>query len=402
MKYLNMFLPLLSVLALASCQKAEWGEVKLIPAENFQKEIDGKAVNLYTLKNDNGMVMQVTNYGTRIVSLWVPDKEGNFRDVVLGRNTIDEYLASEEKYYGATVGRYANRIAKGQFTLTLPVHDEINSPHVLSLEEKTYRLNVNDGENHLHGGSKGFFDVVWDAAPYTTVRGEDAIRFTYRSADGEMGYPGNLDVEVKMVLDGVNNEVRIYYEAKTDAPTVVNLSHHSYFNLTGEGSETITDHVLLVNASYYTPTDAKLIPTGEIAPVEGTPLDFRKLQTVGDRIGNDFEALKLGGGYDHNWVLDSRGSVGVAAEIYSPVSGIAMAVYTDEPGIQFYSGNFMSGNDIGKRGKPYGYRSAFCLETQKFPDSPNRPDFPSTVLLPGQRYSTVCYYYFDLAKAVTD
>lgn len=387
MKYIKMtVLPALLAVLLASCQKTEWGEVKLIPAENFQKEIDGKSVNLYTLKNANGMTLQVTNYGTRIVSLWVPDKEGNFRDVVLGRNTIDEYLVSEEKFYGATVGRYANRVAQGQFTL----------------DSVAYQLDINDGVNHLHGGSKGLYHVVWDAEPYTTVKGEDAIIFKYHSPAGEMGYPGNMNIEIKMVLAGDNNEVRIYYSATTDAPTVLNLSHHSYFNLTGEGSETITDHVMKINASRYTPTDADLIPTGELADLAGTPLDFRTPRVIGERIGEDFEALKLGGGYDHNWVVDFGGSVNIAAEVYSPVSGITMVVYSDEPGIQFYSGNFMTGNDVGKRGKPYGYRSALCLETQKFPDSPNHPDFPSTVLRPGEKYNTVCYYYFDLAKDVVE
>ena len=368
-------------LTLASCKTEEQAAVTLIPAENFRKEIDGKRVDLYTLKNENGMTVQVTNHGARVVNLWVPDKDGRFRDVVLGRNTIDEYLVSEEKYYGATVGRFANRIGKGRFTL----------------DGQDFQLDVNDGENHLHGGSKGYFDVVWDAHPYTTTKGEDAIRFTYRSPDGEMGFPGNVDIEIRMILDGVNNELRIYYEAQTDAPTVVNLSHHSYFNLNGEGSETITDHMLRINASDYTPTDEELIPTGEIATVIGTPLDFTTVHRIGDRINDGFEALKLGGGYDHNWVLSNSGGVFLAAEVYSPESGILMAVYTDEPGIQFYSGNFMSGNDVGKSGKAYGYRSAFCLETQKFPDGPNKPGFPSTVLRPGEKYSTVCYYHFNLA-----
>jgi len=370
-------------LTLAACQAEEKPQVNLIPAENFQKEIDGKQVNLYTLKNDKGMTVQVTNYGTRIVSLWVPDKDGNPRDVVLGRNTIDEYIASEEKFYGATVGRFANRIAKGQFTL----------------DEQTYQLDINDGENHLHGGSKGYFYVVFDAEPYKTDKNEEAIRFTYLSTDGEMGYPGNLSIEIRMIADAALNQVRIEYEAATDAPTVINLSHHSYFNLTGEGNETITDHMMKINASNFTPTDAGLIPTGEIATVIGTPLDFTSYHQINERIGEDFEALKLGGGYDHNWVLDKvKKSVELATEVYSPTSGILMQVYTDEPGIQFYSGNFMSGKDIGKTGKPYGYRSAFCLETQNFPDAPNHENFPSAVLRPGETYSTSCYYNFDTIK----
>ncbi len=378
MKTLRFFLPALAVLTLAGCRPEEKAGLPLLPASNFEKEIDGKAVSLYTLTNASGMTMQVTNFGTRIVSLWVPDKDGQFRDVVLGRNTIDEYLASDEKYYGATVGRYANRIARGAFTL----------------DDKTYQLDVNDGVNHLHGGAKGYFNVVWDAYPYKTNAGEEAIRFTYESPDGEMGYPGHATVTVVMTLTAANT-LQISYDATTDAPTIVNLSHHSYFNLSGEGAETIEDHLLTLNASAYTPTDATLIPTGEIAPVAGTPLDFTAEHRIGERIGDDFEALKLGGGYDHNWVIDGTG-MRPAAVVYSPVSGIEMAVHTDEPGIQFYSGNFLTGKDTGKSGKPYGYRSALCLETQKFPDGPNHPDFPSTVLRPGERYLAYCYYVFGV------
>jgi aldose 1-epimerase len=382
----------LLALTFAACQTQV--QVKPIPAENFQKEIDGKSVNLYTLTNANGMTVQVTNYGTRIVSLWVPDKHGSFRDVVLGRNTIDEYLTSEEKFYGATVGRYANRIAKGQFSLD-SVSYSLDS--LTLLVDSVYQLDVNDGENHLHGGSKGFFSVVFDAEPYKTASGDDAILFTYRSPDGEMGYPGNLEVNVRMVVPADKNEVQISYEATTDAPTVVNLSHHSYFNLSGEGSETILDHVLQLNASNFTPTDATLIPTGEILPVAETPLDFTVPYGIGERIEVNYEALALGGGYDHNWVLNKPlGAFDLAADIVSPVSGIRMEVYTDEPGIQFYSGNFMTGNDVGKSGKPYGFRSAFCLETQKFPDSPNHSNFPSTLLLPGETYNASCTYSFSV------
>jgi aldose 1-epimerase len=378
MKTLKFFVPALAVLLLASCKTEQKASLPLLPASNFEKEIDGKAVSLYTLTNSQGMTMQVTNYGTRIVSLWVPDRDGEFRDVVLGRNTIDEYLASDEKVYGATVGRYANRIARGRFTL----------------DGKEYPLDVNDGENHLHGGSKGFFNVVWDGYPYKTSAGEDAIRFTYESPDGEMGYPGRVTATVVMTLTSAGH-LQIAYDATTDAPTVINLSHHSYFNLSGEGAGTIEDHRLTLHASRYTPTDAGLIPTGEIAPVAGTPLDFTSEHVIGERIGEPFEALELGGGYDHNWVIDGEG-MRPAAVVYSPVSGIEMGVHTDEPAIQFYSGNFLTGKDTGKSGKAYGYRSAFCLETQHFPDSPNRPDFPSTVLRPGERYNAYCYYTFGI------
>lgn len=379
-------------LTLASCQSKP--QVVPIPAENFQQTLDGKAVNLYTLTNDNGMTVQVTNYGTRIVSLWVPDKDGGFRDVVLGRNTLDEYRGSEEKFYGATVGRYANRIAGGRFTLdslSYTIDDQV------FLVDSTYQLNINDGANHLHGGAKGYFDVVFDAEPYTTESGDAAVLFTYLSPDGEMGYPGTLTVKVRMVVPADKNEVQISYEATTDAPTVVNLSHHSYFNLSGEGSESILDHVLQIDAAGFTPTDASLIPTGQILPVAETPLDFTAPHAIGERIGINYDALDLGGGYDHNWVLDKpAGTTGRAAIVHSPVSGIRMEVSTDQPGIQFYSGNFMTGHDVGKSGKPYGYRSAFCLETQKFPDSPNHPDFPSTLLMPGDVYAAACTYSFGI------
>ncbi|MCD8185292.1 MAG: galactose mutarotase [Rikenellaceae bacterium] len=368
-------------LMLASCStKPQKQTVTLIPAENFQQVIDGKPVDLYTLTNENGMTVQVTNYGTRIVNLWVPDREGNFRDVVLGRNTLEEYMNSEEKYYGATVGRYANRIEKGR----------------VFLDDQVYQLDINDGENHLHGGSKGYYDVVFDAEPYTTEQGDDAILFTYLSPDGEMGYPGNVTIQIRMVLPHDKNEVQISYKATTDAPTVINLSHHSYFNLSGEGSETILDHTLQINGSHYTPTDEGLIPNGLIATVIDTPLDFTTPRVIGERIDEPYEALQLGGGYDHNWVLDRSGDVTEAAEVSSPLTGIKMTVLTDEPGIQFYSGNFMTGNDIGKTGKSYGFRSAFCLETQNFPAAPNYPEFPSTKLRPGETYNTVCIYRFEV------
>lgn len=384
MKYIKVMALGLVALQLASCQPKEpASNVALIPAENFQQEIDGKKVDLYTLTNKNGMVVQITNFGTRIVNIWVPDKDGVFRDVALGHNTIGEYQTTGEKYFGSTVGRYANRIAGGQFTL----------------DGNTYQLPLNDGRNSLHGGPKGYFDVVFDAQPYKTEAGEDAVLFSYLSPDGEMGYPGNLDLKIRMVVSGDKNEIRISYEATTDAPTVVNLSNHSFFNLSGEGNPTIEDHMMKIYASAFTPTDSSLIPTGEIAPVAGTPLDFTQYYRIGDRIGADYEPLLLGKGYDHNWVLDNTANgVGLAAEVYSPESGILMQVYTDEPGVQFYSGNFMTGRVIGKTGKPYPHRSGLCLETQKYPDSPNHPDFPSTTLRPGETYKAVCYYAFDLVK----
>ena len=373
----------LGILAVSCQPKAPESNIVRIPAENFQQPVDGKPVDLYTLTNKNGMVVQVTNFGTRIVNLWVPDKDGVFRDVALGHNTIAEYLTTGEKYFGSTVGRYANRIAGGQFTI----------------DETSYQLPLNDGPNTLHGGPKGYFDVVFDAEPYTTEAGGEGVLFTYLSPDGEMGFPGNLTLKIRMVVPADKNEIQITYEATTDAPTVINLSNHSYFNLSGEGSPTIEDHLMKIYASSYTPTDAVLIPTGEIAPVAGTPLDFTEFHVIGERIGNDFEALKLGQGYDHNWVLDGTADgLGLAAETYSPVTGILMQVYTDEPGIQFYSGNFMTGRVVGKSGQAYPHRSAFCLETQNFPDAPNHENFPSAVLRPGETYSTTCTYAFGVME----
>lgn len=379
MKFKIFLLAALAVGITSCCSKE--GKVKLIKASQFEKEIDGKLATIYTLKNANGMVVQATNYGARVVSLWVPDKDAKFRDVVLGRNSIEEYLASNEKFYGATIGRYGNRIANGRF----------------EIDGSSYELDINDGQNHLHGGPKGFYQVVWDAKTYKTEEGEDAVEFQYLAPNGENGYPGNLTVQVRYVL-GNNNQLRIYYHAESDATTIVNLTHHSYFNLNGEGSGTIEDHMLMINADSITPVDRTLIPTGEIVPVEGTPFDFRKSTRIGERINEDNEQLKIAGGYDHNWVINRNGGVAVAAELYSPESGIVMTVETDEPGIQFYSGNFINGTDVGKSGKPYNFRGALCLETQGFPDSPNHPNFPSTTLLPGESFNSVCYYTFSVKK----
>ncbi len=380
MKTLRNTLVMAAVILLAvACQDS--GKVRLLPVEKFQTELDGKPISLYTLTNANGMTVQLTNYGARVVSLWVPDREGKFHDVVLGMGSIQEYFTADEKYYGATVGRYANRIADGRFTL----------------EGRTYQLDVNDGKNHLHGGTHGLHTVAWDAEPYQTTNGYQAILFRYTSPDGEMGYPGTLDINVRYVLSP-DNDLMIYYEATTDSATVVNLSHHSYFNLNGvEGKaiEPIENHMLrFYQASAFTPTDAGLIPTGEIRAVAGTPMDFSEYHAIGERINEDYEPLKLGGGYDHNWVNDQWGAVVPVAEVYSPATGIYMIASTDRPGTQFYSGNFIKGVDKGKWGAVHQFRSAFCIETQDFPDAPNHANFPSTVLLPGERYSAVCYYYF--------
>jgi aldose 1-epimerase len=373
MKTINLFSLALLLLAFA-CTKAT-RQVPVIDASTFGGEVDGKKVELFTLRNASGMTVQITNYGGRVVDLLVPDKNGNFGDVVLGYSTLNGYLNSNEIYFGTLIGRYGNRIGKGQFILN----------------DSVYKLAANNGPNHLHGGIKGFNNVVWDA-----VRSDDnTLLLSYLSPDGEEGYPGNLQVNVTYELTD-KNELKIGYKATTDKPTPVNLTHHSYFNLKGAGEGDINDHVMQIYASYYTPVDSGLIPTGEIAPVEGTPFDFRTPTAIGARIGDDNQQLKYGLGYDQNWVLDnSSDSLHKAAKVVEPVSGRIMEVYTNEPGIQFYTGNFLAGKDTGKNGKVYPYRGALCLETQHFPDSPNKPAFPSVILEPGKTYYSICIYKFS-------
>lgn len=351
---------------------------EIIPAENFAGEIDGKKIELFTLKNKNGLITQVTNLGGKVVAQWTPDKDGNFEDIVLGYDNLEGYKNSGEIYFGALIGRYGNRIGKGTFTL----NDEV------------YTLVTNNGENHLHGGTKGFNHVVWDAE----LIDDQTLVLTYLSPDMEEGYPGNLNVKVRYELTD-NDEFRIEYWATTDKATPVNLTHHSFYNLHGAGNGTINDHVLQINADFYTPVDEGLIPTGEIAPVEGTPMDFRKPMVIGDRVDADFEQLKFGLGYDHNWVLNAAGEgLTFAGKVVEPVSGRTMEVYTNEPGMQFYGGNFLNGTEVGKNGKTYGHRTAFCLETQHYPDSPNKENFPSTILNPGEEYHSVCVYKFGVEK----
>lgn len=373
MKTINLFFLMLLILAFA-CTKAP-RQVPVMDASTFGGQVDGKKVELFTLRNAKGMTVQITNYGGRVVDLWVPDKNGNFSDVVLGYPTLNGYLNSHEIYFGTLIGRYGNRIGKGQFILN----------------DSVYKLAVNNGPNHLHGGIKGFNNVVWDA-----VRSDDnTLLLSYLSPDGEEGYPGNLQVNVTYELTD-NNELKIDYKATTDKPTPVNLTHHSYFNLKGAGEGDILDHVMQIYGSYYTPVDSGLIPTGEIASVEGTVFDFRTPTAIGARIGDDNQQLKYGLGYDHNWVLDSNGdSLHKAAKVVEPVSGRIMEVYTNEPGIQFYTGNFLAGKDTGKNGKVYPYRGALCLETQHFPDSPNKPAFPSAILDPDKEYHSICIYKFS-------
>ena len=351
-----------------------------ITKQSFGKTTDGESVDLYTLKNRNGMEAKITNYGGIVVSLTAPDRNKKYADVVLGFNDLDSYLKGHP-YFGAIIGRYGNRIAKGRFTLN-------------GVE---YKLAVNNGENHLHGGIKGFDKVVWTAKEMKTKAGA-VLSLTYLSKDGEEGYPGNLTVKVNYTLTN-RDELRIDYFAQTDKDTVTNLTHHSYFNLAGEGNGDILNHQLVINANQFTPTDAGSIPTGELRNVQGTPFSFLTSTAIGARIDQDDQQLKFGGGYDHNWVVNGKsGSLRQAATAYEPTSGRVMEVWTTEPGVQFYTGNFLDGTLTGKSGKPYPKRSGFCLETQHFPDSPNKPAFPTTTLKPGKPYRSTTIYRFSAKK----
>jgi len=336
----------------------------------------GAEVELYTLVNANGLRARIMTYGGIVVSLETPDRDGKLADVTLGYDTLQEYIR-DNPYFGSVVGRYGNRIGKARFTL----------------DGVEYVLAANDGENHLHGGLRGFDKVVWRAEP---VERDDAVgvKLHYVSKDGEEGYPGTLTCTLTYLLTN-NDELRIEYEAETDKPTPVNLTHHSYFNLAGQGTGDILGHELMINADRFTPVDASLIPTGELRSVEDTPMDFRTAKPIGRDIGQDDEQLRLGKGYDHNWVLnDADGSLALAARAFEPTTGRVMEVYTTEPGIQFYSGNFLDGSNVGKGGKVYEHRYGFCLETQHFPDSPNKPNFPSVILRPGDRYTSTTMYKF--------
>jgi aldose 1-epimerase len=342
----------------------------------FGKTKDGKSVEIYTLTNSRGSETAIITYGGAVVSLRMPDKNGKLGDVVLGFDSIADY-ERHAAYFGALIGRYGNRIAKGKFTV----------------DGEEFSLATNNGENHLHGGVRGFDKVVWSAKPSTDKKGA-RLELNYLSIDGEEGYPGNLKVKVVYSLTE-DNKLTIVYSATTDKTTVVNLTHHSYFNLAGGGD--VLDHRLMLNANQFTPTDRGSIPTGELANVAGTPFDFTKETAIGSRIGQENEQLVFGRGYDHNFVLNRKGSgVELAARVFDPNSSRVMEVLTTEPGIQFYSGNFLDGSIPGKGGKQYPFRSGFCLETQHFPDSPNHKNFPSTVLRPGQRYSQTTIYAFSV------
>ncbi len=339
------------------------------------KVADFDIIREYTLKNNNGMVVKVTNYGATITSIQVPDRDGNFADVALGYDSVEGYInAIDRPYFGCVAGRYANRIAKGKFTL-----DGVD-----------YELATNNGENHLHGGNMGFDKVVWAARVI-----ENGVELTYLAKDGEEGYPGNLQITVIYTLTD-DNEIVMNYKAVTDKATPINLTNHTYFNLAGEGSGTITDHVLRINASRFTPVDDGLIPTGELRQVDGTPFDFREPKAISQDLNADNEQLKIGKGYDHNWVLGREGDgLEVAAVLYDPNSGRVLEVITEEPAIQFYGGNFLDGRLTGKSGKAYNHRNGMCLETQHNPDSPNRPEWPSSILRPGEEYNTTTVYKFS-------
>jgi aldose 1-epimerase len=351
-----------------------------IRKQPFGKTASGDQIDLYSLTNKKGMEVSVTNFGATVVTLRVPDRSGKAADVVLGFDNLEGY-ENGKSYFGATVGRYANRIGGGQF----------------SIGGKTYTLPKNNGNNSLHGGIVGFNKKVWKAREIASKDGE-SLELSYLSVDGEEGFPGNLSVKVVFTVPAERNELKIDYSASTDKDTVLNLSNHSYFNLAGEGNGDILDHVLTLHAKQFTPVDQTLIPTGELRDVAGTPMDFTSANVIGKRIDSDYEQLVFGKGYDHNWVLarsDGGNGAALAAEAYDPKSGRRLEVLTTEPGVQFYSGNFLDGSAKGKGNKVYGRRAAFCLETQHFPDSPNHPNFPSTLLKPGSVFHSETVFRFS-------
>jgi aldose 1-epimerase len=349
--------------------------MNIIREESFKGVHSGKPTSLYTLKNKNGLIAQITNYGAIIVSIFVPDRKGNLADIVQGYDTIDEYIKGNGPYMGAVCGRCANRIAKGKF----------------SLLDKNYSLAVNNGPNHLHGGITGFSKVVWDVVRTSP----SSVQLAYLSRDGEEDYPGNLKVSVTYTLSD-KNELRLDYKATTDKTTVVNLTSHSYFNLAGEGSGSVYDQELMINGAFFTPIDDTSVPTGEIRFVKGTPMDFTESRKIGELIDQDDEQLKYGAGYDHNWVLNHRaGTLGLAAVANDPLSGRVMEIYTTQPGVQLYTANWIDG-EKGKGDKKYGRRWAFCLETQHFADAINKPHFPSTILNPGEEFNQTTVHKFSV------
>lgn len=377
---------LATILSLAACSPKKEDQstttppqsdtMKLVTKTPFGKTADGQAVDLYTLTNHNGMSLSVMNYGGIVVRLTTPDKQGRSADIVLGFDSLSGYQAGSP-YFGAIVGRYGNRIAKGRF----------------KLDGTEYKLAVNNGANALHGGIKGFDKVWWNIEDISSAAGA-AVKLTYQSKDGEEGYPGTLQVEVTYTLTD-QNEWKIAYKATTDKKTVVNITQHTYFNLTGDAAKDILGHELTLNADKFLPVDKGLIPTGELKPVAGTPFDFTKPAAIGSRIGDKDAQLQAGNGYDHCWaVTGADGSLRAIASVYEPTTGRTLEVLTTEPGVQFYTGNFLDGTKVGKGGIPYAFRHGFCLETEHFPDSPNQPAFPTVVLEPGKTYETTTVYKF--------
>lgn len=349
--------------------------IKLLDSKAFEVTLEGKKISLYTLSNRNGCVAQITNYGARLVSLWVPDKQGKMKDIVLGFSSIESYLNAKEKYHGSVIGRYANRIAKGKFELF----------------GKKYNLLTNNNGNHLHGGEKGFSSVVWNVEEFQS----QSIRFSYVSKHLEEGYPGNLSVQVTYTLTDYN-ELKIEYLASTDQPTIVNLTHHAYFNLSGEGSGNIDNHFLQIHADQIIPINKNAIPYGHLDTVNETPFDFREVRALDSQIVLENEQLLNGNGYDHCYVLNNNGKLASVASVKESITGISMIVDTDQPGMQLFTANHLDGTDIGKSGFAYERRSAFCLETQYFPDSPNQSKFPSATLLPEEEYNTITTYKFGI------
>lgn len=370
-------LSLLFSLTIIACTGNKKEEIQLTASglnpENFKAIVDGKETGLYTLKNNNNMEVCVTNFGGRIVSVMVPDKNKNMRDVVLGFDSIKNYIENPSDY-GASIGRYANRINHGKFTL----------------DNVEYQLPQNNFGHCLHGGYKGFQYVVYDVVEVS----KNKIELSYLSEDMEEGFPGNLTCSVTMELTD-DNSINIKYEAETDKPTIVNMTNHSYFNLDGKPEKDNSDYLLMVNADNYTPVDSTFMTTGEILPVNGTPFDFRTPTRLGDQLSKESEQLKNGHGIDHNWVLNNKGDISKpCASLESPESGIKLEIFTDEPGIQVYTGNFLDGTQYGKKGIKYDFRASVCLETQKYPDTPNKPEWPSCVLRPGEKYTSNTIYKF--------
>jgi aldose 1-epimerase len=374
----------LAIMVLLSCKKEKNVQsLSGLNTKDFVGKVDGRRTGLYILKNAGGLEACITSFGGRLVSLLVPDRDGKFTDVVLGYGSIKEYLAKPDGNYGALIGRYGNRIKDGTFTL----------------DGNTYDLPKNNNGNCLHGGPKGYHNQVWNAEQIDA----QTLKLTYLSKDGEAGFPGNLNITVVYKLRD-DNALDIQYEATTDKPTVVNLTNHSYFNLSGKPGSQILNHYIYINADSFTLVNNTLIPV-EIAAVDSTPMDLRRPVIIDAGIDDLYEQIQIGKGYDHNWVLNTKGSIdSLAARVYNDESGITMDVHTTEPGIQFYSGNFMARSDLGKNGVEYPHRGALCLETQHYPDSPNNPSYPSTVLRPGETYKSRCIYKFKvvLEKVVRD